>query len=92
MNPWIKKSIETVRIGGYLDKLKNDVYYIKQNPRRPLSGRKVGKLKQLYDEKRDLELLENLLEQQKFPIENSYMGNIASATNNLSLENIVSEE
>ena len=32
-------------------------------------------------------------ESQTFPIENSsYMGNIASATNNLSLDNIVSED
>tara|TARA_B100000953_G_C17998114_1_gene414244 strand:- start:470 stop:1270 length:801 start_codon:yes stop_codon:yes gene_type:complete len=72
MNSWIKKSIELANGSNYLDNL-SDVYPATTNQPRTLPTELKKKLKKLYDNKQDFELLNELLKLKKFPIKDPYV-------------------
>ncbi len=72
MNEWVKKSIEMANSPGYLDKL-YEVYPVTYEHERTLSKEKISELRQLYEGKKDIELLYALLDLPKFPLNDPYI-------------------
>jgi len=72
MNLWIKKSIELANAHGYLDKL-HGVYPVTTALARALSSETKEELKDAFQKKDKLRLLETLLSLDKFPIKDPYV-------------------
>lgn len=73
MNKWVEKSINLANSDGYLDKLM-DVYPINLSLIRNLSDSEIEEIKNLFHKKRIKELISFLLDLEKFPIDDSYIG------------------
>ncbi len=72
MNYWTEKSIEFANQRDYLDKLFK-VYPMSVNPRRELSLEDKNKIQKYFHEKKNKELLLTLLDQELFPVKDSYV-------------------
>ena len=72
MNYWINKSLTLANSEKYLDKLL-DVYAISSAEFRKIDEELLSKIKKAYKNRKNLELLESLMELKKFPIDNPYI-------------------
>jgi len=72
MNHWIKSSIELANQNNYLDLLYS-VYPMSVNLKRELSDSVAKDIEQYFTEKDDVKLLSILLQQDLFPIKDSYV-------------------
>lgn len=72
MNEWTRKSIELANQRNYLDLLYK-VYPMSVNLRRELSSDDIEKITEYFDNKESINLLKILLNQEIFPIKDSYV-------------------
>jgi len=72
MNVWVKRSIEIANSHGYLDKL-SEIYTPTVEERREIPDNAKHKIKQAYEQKDKIKLIEELLELEKFPIKDPYI-------------------
>ena len=72
MNIWTQRSIELANQFDYLDKLFK-IYPMANNLRRTISEKDIFTIKQYYENKNTVELLKILLNQEIFPIKDSYI-------------------
>lgn len=71
MNKWTEKSFDLYDSVGYLDRLHN-IYPMLDNPPRPLDPDLKDYLEDIFNKKDDEKLFKILIEQDKFPIKDSY--------------------
>ena len=72
MNIWTNKSIELANQRDYLDQLFK-VYPMANNLKRELSDETVDELNKIFEEKNNVKLITLLLEQELFPVKDSYV-------------------
>lgn len=72
MNIWTERSIELANQFDYLDRLFK-IYPMADNLRRKINQQDIQQIKQYYENKNTLELLNILLEQEIFPLKDSYI-------------------
>ena len=75
MNKWIMASIGLANGHGYLDKLFL-VYPILTNPERQLPQGIDEEIRELVEKKDKVELIRTLIQLEKFPVENPYIGSL----------------
>ncbi len=73
MNTWIKKSIELANSNGYLDKLSN-VYPVNIGVGREINQKKRKDIEVAFKNKNKKELILTLLELERFPFDDPYVG------------------
>jgi hypothetical protein len=72
MNSWSRKTLNLIKNGRYLDELQ--VIYPQEDAIRDVSKDSIKIIKQLYSSGKKKELLEYLLDLEKFPYKDSYAG------------------
>ena len=72
MNIWTNKSIELANQRDYLDQLFK-VYPMANNLKRELSDETADELNKIFEEKNNVKLITLLLEQELFPVKDSYV-------------------
>lgn len=72
MNYWTEKSIELANQRNYLDLLYK-IYPMSVNLRRELPDKTISNIEKAFNSRKDVELLKILLEQEIFPIKDSYV-------------------
>lgn len=73
MNKWVKKSIKLANSSDYLDKLL-DIYPVNLNLTRIISSNKKKAIERSFREKDHKKLIATLLDLERFPIDNPYIG------------------
>lgn len=73
MNKWVKKSIKLANGQGYLDKL-TSVYPVNLNLTRIVGLNKKEEIKKSFAKKNNKELISALLDLERFPIDDPYIG------------------
>lgn len=73
MNPWSKKTLNLVNRGDYLDRLM-EVYPNESAQREAMQPEALAELRTAFDAKDDQRLLNTLLDLEKFPYKDSYVG------------------
>jgi len=73
MNTWTRRSIVLARSAGYLDAL-SKIYVMNINPRRPLTDDVERKLRDAFHNKKTKELMHLLIQNEVFPVKDSYVG------------------
>jgi len=73
MNKWVEKSINLASSNGYLDKL-TDVYPVNLSLIRSLKNENIEEIKNLFQSKKIKKLISFLLDLEKFPVDDPYVG------------------
>ncbi len=73
MNKWVNKSIKLADSNGYLDKLM-DVYPINLTLTRSIGTTEENKIKKAFSKRNSKELISVLLNLERFPIDDAYIG------------------
>jgi len=73
MNEWTEKSIQLVKARGYLDRL-HQIYPIQNLPERNIPSETIQLIRTLYEKRDRVGLINLLLELEKFPVKDPYIG------------------